>query len=55
MGLTGFLFQQDYLPNIETTLRRGRDSGTAGAFAYSLIDPSDHMNYAFLADQGVAV
>lgn len=50
VGLTSFLFQQDYLPNIERTLRLGRRSGTVGAFAYSLIDPADHMNYAFLAD-----
>lgn len=50
VGLNSFLFQQDYLSNIETTLRRGRRSGTVGAFAYSLIDPADHMNYAFLAD-----
>lgn len=50
VGLTSFLFQQECWPNIETTLWRGRDEGTTGAFAYTLIDPADHLNYAFLAD-----
>lgn len=49
-GLAPFLFQQDHLPNIETVLRRGHAAGTTGAFAYSVADPADHMNTAFLAD-----
>lgn len=49
-GLAPFLFQLDSLPNIETVLRRGRAAGTSGAFAYSIADPADHANTAFLAD-----
>lgn len=49
-GLATFLFRQDFSPNIETALRRGYLAGTTGAFAYTLPDPADHGNYAFLAD-----
>lgn len=49
-GLAPFLFQLDFGPNIETVLRRGQMAGTSGAFAYSISDPSDHANVAFLAD-----
>jgi len=49
-GFAPFLFQQDFSPNIETVLRRGHHAGAAGAFAYSIADPADHPNTAFLAD-----
>lgn len=49
-GLASFLFYQDLSPNIEMALRRGHSAGATGAFAYTLPDPADHMNYAFLAD-----
>lgn len=50
VGLASFLFHQDFLPNIETVLRRGHQAGSSGALAYALPDPADHMNYAFLSD-----
>lgn len=49
-GLAAFLFHQDFSPNIEMAVRRGHRAGATGAFAYTLPDPADHMNYAFLAD-----
>jgi hypothetical protein len=49
-GLASFLFQQDFSPNIESTLRRGHQAGVTGAFAYGSADPADHENYAVLAD-----
>ncbi|WP_165368346.1 glycoside hydrolase family 20 zincin-like fold domain-containing protein, partial [Phytoactinopolyspora endophytica] len=49
-GFAPFTFQQDFLPNIENVLRRGREARVDGVFAYGLPDPADHMNYAALAD-----
>lgn len=49
-GLTSFMFHQDFSPNIEMAIRRGHQAGATGAFAYTVPDPADHMNYAFLAD-----
>lgn len=49
-GLASFMFHQDFSPNIETALRRGHRAGATGAFAYTLPDPVDHMNFAYLAD-----
>ena len=33
-GLASFLFQQDFSPNIESTLRRGHQAGATGILAY---------------------
>lgn len=49
-GLASFIFNQDFCLNIESSLRRGYRAGAKGAFAYSSADPSDQMNYAFLAE-----
>lgn len=49
VGLSSFLFPQDWTPNIEATLRRGHQAGAAGVFAYALPDPADYINYAYLA------
>ncbi|NED94768.1 family 20 glycosylhydrolase [Phytoactinopolyspora alkaliphila] len=49
-GLFATLFNQDFSPNIETTLRRGGRAGATGAFAYTMQTPSDHANYACFAD-----
>ncbi|WP_026876878.1 glycoside hydrolase family 20 zincin-like fold domain-containing protein [Jiangella gansuensis] len=49
-GLFATLFSQDFGPNIETMLRRGRQAGAEGVLAYTMPSPADHANVACLAD-----